>query len=162
ADLDAAAAHLVDGRDYLRQRARMAERHGRHEHAQPEPVGVPRQPGDDRPGVGRRPARRAREALVVVGAEERLDAVRLGALGDREVTPLAHALVWRDKEGKALRSSMIVNPPLMIQVDEIVRGCMIVRVTRSMTQAVESTATTEAIIADVRSFLGELKCVGSE
>jgi len=50
----------------------------------------------------------------------------------------------------------------MIEVDEIVRGGMIVRVTRSMTQAVSTTVTTEAIIADVRSFLGELKCVGSE
>jgi DNA-binding MarR family transcriptional regulator len=50
----------------------------------------------------------------------------------------------------------------MIEVDEIVRGGMIVRVTRSMTQAVPATVTTEAIIADVRSFLGELKCVGSE
>ena len=50
----------------------------------------------------------------------------------------------------------------MIQIDEIVRACMIIRVTRSMTPAVSSTATTEALIADVRSFLGELKCVGSE
>src|SRR5690242_2901279 len=57
---------------------------------------------------------------------------------------------------------MIVNPEPMIAVDEIVRVHMIVRVTRSMTQTVASTVATEALITDVRSFLGELKCVGSE
>jgi MarR family transcriptional regulator, organic hydroperoxide resistance regulator len=57
---------------------------------------------------------------------------------------------------------MIVNPGPMIAVDEIVRVRMIVRVTRSMTQTVASTVATEALITDVRSFLGELKCVGSE
>src|SRR5262245_10609280 len=46
--------------------------------------------------------------------------------------------------------------------DDIVRGGMIVHVTRSMTRTVPTTATTAAIIDDVRSFLGELKCVASE
>src|SRR5690349_21638716 len=59
-------------------------------------------------------------------------------------------------------SSTIVNPAPMIQVDEIIRRCTMPRGTRSMPQVVSSTPAAEALIADVRSFLGELKCVGSE
>ena len=66
ADLDAAAAHLVDGRDDLGEDAGMAERDRRHEHAEADPLGLAGQAGDDRPGVGRRLAGLAREAREVV------------------------------------------------------------------------------------------------
>ena len=62
ADLDPAAAHLIDGRHDLGEDARVPERDRRHQHAQTDPVGVAGQAGDDRPGVGRRLAGRAREA----------------------------------------------------------------------------------------------------
>ena len=93
ADLDPAAAHLVDRRHDLGEAARMAERHRRDEHAEADPVGVAGETGHDGPGVGRRLAGRAREARVVVGPEERLEAVRLGALGDRDVVAVAQSLL---------------------------------------------------------------------
>ena len=117
-DLDPSAAHLVDGRDDLGEAARMAERDRRDEDAEPDPVGLARKPGDDGPGVGGGLPARTREARVVVGAEERLDAVRLGALGDRDVVAVAQTLLRLEHEGEAHRvllMSMIVN------VDTIVR-----------------------------------------
>ena len=101
ADLDAAAAHLVDGRDDLGEGPRVAERDRRHEHAQPDPVGVAGESGHDRPGIGRRLSGRAREALEVVGAEECLEAVRLGPLGDRDVVAIAQALLRLEHESEA-------------------------------------------------------------
>ena len=170
ADLDPSAAHLVDRRHDLGEAARMAERHRRDEHAQADPIGVTGEAGHDRPGVRGRLPGRTREARVVVGAEEGLDAVRLGALGDRDVVAVAEALLRLEHEGEAHRvlllSSMIVN------VDTIVRGSMIVHMTRS-TMPVEvaapatprttrSTVAKAAIIADFRASMAELKCIGSE
>ena len=52
---------------------------------------------------------RTREARVVVGAEERLDAVRLGALGDRDVVAVAEALLRLEHEGEAHRVLPVVH-----------------------------------------------------
>ena len=91
ADLDPAAAQLVDGHGDLGEVARRPERHGRDEDAEPDPARVPRQASEHRPGVGRRLVGLAREALVVVGPEERLEAGRLGPLHDRKLVGVGEA-----------------------------------------------------------------------
>ncbi len=103
ADLDPAAAHLVDRGHDLGEGARVAEGDRRDEDAEPDPVGLAGQAGHDRPGVGRRLAGRPRKALVVVGPEEGLDAVRLGSLGDRDMVAVAEALLGLEHEGEAHR-----------------------------------------------------------
>ena len=50
-------------------------------------------------------------ALIVIGAKERLDAVRLAALGDRHVVAIAEALLRLEHE----RESHAVPPRLLTQ-----------------------------------------------
>jgi len=61
-------------------------------------IGLAGEPGDDRPGIGRGLAGRSREARVVVGAEQGLEAVRLGSLGDRDLVAVAEALLGFDHQ----------------------------------------------------------------
>src|SRR5215208_5461316 len=70
-DLDPAAAHLVDGRDDLGEVAWMPECHRRDEDAEGNVARFPSEASQDRPRVSRRTVARAREALVMVRAEER-------------------------------------------------------------------------------------------
>ncbi len=107
ADLDAAAAHLIDRRDDLGERPRVAERDRRHEHAQTDPVGVAGEPGHDRPGIRGRLPGRPGKALEVVGTEEGLEPVGLGPLGDRDMVAIAQALLGFEHEGEAHRGSSV-------------------------------------------------------
>ena len=101
ADLDPAAAHLVDRRDDLREHPRVAERDRRDERPEPDAFGLARKTGEDRPRIRGRPARRSRKALEVVGSEERLEAVRLGAAGDRHLVEVAEALLGLGHQDEA-------------------------------------------------------------
>src|SRR4051794_25555629 len=76
-DLDPSAAHVIDRRDKLHEVAGIPERHGADKRSERDPRGLPRQPGEDRPRVGRRAAAFAREARVVVAPEEALEAAPL-------------------------------------------------------------------------------------
>ena len=84
AELDPAAAHLVDLRDRDRQRPGQPEGGRRHQRAQPDPAGLPGQPGEGHPGVGRSGQAVAAHRQVVVGPEEGVEAGLLGAPGDGE------------------------------------------------------------------------------
>ena len=101
ADFDPAAAHLIDRRHDLGEAARVPERDGRDEHAEADPVRFAGEPGEDRPGIGRRPPFRPRKARVVIGTEEGLDAIRLGALGDRHLVAVAQSLLRFEHEREA-------------------------------------------------------------
>ena len=114
ADLDATAAHLVDGRHDLREVAEVPERDRRDQHAQPDPVGLAGQPGEDGPGIGGRHAGGSREARVVVGAEERLEAVGLGALGHGHLVAVGHALLGLDHQREAHRDSCMWDEPFRL------------------------------------------------
>ena len=92
ADLDPAAAHLVHGRHELGERARDAERHRRHQRAQLDAASsrAPGPPASPRHRWCAGP-RGAREAGVVVGAEEALEAGRLGSPRDGQDLEVARA-----------------------------------------------------------------------
>ena len=159
ADLDPPAAHLVDRRDDLGEVAGVAEGDRRDERAEPDPVGLAGEPGQDGPGVGRRLAGRSREALVVVGPEERLEPVGLGALGDRDLVAVAQALLGLEHQREAHRSSSTGRPSGWT---EWFAACMIVHMARSMRHRRLQPDDRPAIIADLRASFGELKCIGSE
>ena len=101
ADLDPSAAHLVDGRHDLGERPRMAERDRRHERAEIDAIGLAREPREHRPRIGRRTTGRSWEARVVVGTEERLEAVGLGALGDGDLVAVGQPLLRLDHQREA-------------------------------------------------------------
>ena len=78
-ELDAAAAHRVGLRDLDRERAREAERHRRDERAEPDAGGLASDRREGHPRVGRtRSGCALADALVVVGAEEGVEAEPLG------------------------------------------------------------------------------------
>ena len=66
------------------------------------------QPGDDRPGIGRRLVGRTGKALVMVRSEERLEAGRFGMLRDGQLVGVAHPLLGLDHERKPHR----LDPPV--------------------------------------------------
>ena len=82
AELDPAAAHLVDLGHRDRQRPGQPEGGRRHQRAQPDPAGLAGQPGERHPGVGRAGQAVAAHRQVVVGPEEGVEAGLLGAPGD--------------------------------------------------------------------------------
>ena len=105
AHLDAPARHLVHRDRDLGEVAGRPERDGRDERAEVDPgrfAGKPRQHG---PGVRGGVARGPREALVVVGAEHRLEAARLSPPGDGQLVRIGHALLRLDHQRKAHRCS---------------------------------------------------------
>ena len=71
-------ADVVDRHGRLREDRRFAERHRRHERAEPQPFGARRERPEDRPRVGRTGPRGARGAEVVVRPEQPLEAEPLG------------------------------------------------------------------------------------
>ena len=101
ADLDPSTAHLVHGRHDLGERARVAKRDGRDEHAEADPVRLTRETGHDGPCIRGGLAGRSREALVVIRTEERLETVRLSTPGDRDVVAVAESLLRFEHEGEA-------------------------------------------------------------
>src|SRR4249919_867468 len=99
-DVDASARDVVDGHGHPGEHARVAERRGRDQSAEPDSIRERGQPGDRRPGVVRvrvGPDDRG----VVVGAEESLEVVALGQA--RETNPIVprHALLPFDHETDA-------------------------------------------------------------
>jgi len=75
AELDAAAAHLVDARDGDRERARVAEGSRGDQRAEPDPAGLDRETGQGGPGVRRAwLAGPAAHLQVVIGPEEGVEA----------------------------------------------------------------------------------------
>ena len=93
-ELDPPAAHRVGLRDLDRERTREAERHRRHERAEPDARRLAAERGERHPRVGRARAGSAlADALVVVGPEERVEAELLGRLGDREQLVVRRALL---------------------------------------------------------------------
>ena len=83
--LDAPAAQLVRRDHDLGQVAGGPERDRRHQHAEADPLRVPREARDHGPCVGGVTTRVAREALVVVGPEQGLETGRLRAPGDGQL-----------------------------------------------------------------------------
>ncbi len=110
ARLDPAAAHLVDRGDGLREGPGDAEGHRRDERAEPDARGLPGEARERRPAVGRSAVVRAGEARVVVGAEERLEALLLRGLGHREEIGVAHPLLGLDHDREAHRASLGAGP----------------------------------------------------
>ena len=98
AHLDPPAAHLVDGDRDLGEVAGRPERDRRDQRPEPDRRRVAREPGEHRPGVGRRLARLAREALVVVGPEQRLEPRGLGRPGHGELLVVGEALLGLDHQ----------------------------------------------------------------
>ena len=84
AELDPAAAHLVDLGDRDGQRSGQPEGGRGHQRAQPDPAGLPGQPGQRQPRVGRSGQPVAAHRQVVVGPEEGVEAGLLGTPGDGE------------------------------------------------------------------------------
>ena len=129
ADLDPPAAHLVDGRDDLGEVARMPERDRRDQGAEPDAIGLPGEAGQDRPRVGGRLPGRAREARVVVGAEQRLEAVGLGALRDGDLVAVGQALLGLDHQRETHRR--LLHVVRTVHVDRMIHSTTIVHMTRS-------------------------------
>ena len=103
ADFYPAATHLVDRRHDFGERSRMTERDRRDERAQANALGLARDPGQDRPGVCRRPIGRAGEAAVMVGSKEGLEADSFGQPGQVELIPVRQALLSLDHQREAHR-----------------------------------------------------------
>ena len=101
ADLDAAAAHLVDGRDDLGERTGMAEGHRRDERAEADGRGLAGDSGQDRPGVGGRVVIRAREAAVMVRSKQGFEAEPFGQPGNLQLLQVGQALLGLEHEGDA-------------------------------------------------------------
>ena len=92
-ELDPPAAHLVDLGDLDREYAGIAEGRGGHQRAEPDRAGLPRDPGQGRPGIRRPGQTVAAHVQVVVGAEERAEPEPLGALGDGDEVVVRGALL---------------------------------------------------------------------
>ena len=105
---------LVDGGDDLGEVPGVAERDRRDQRPKPDPVGVAGKPGQDGPRVRGRHAGRPGEARVVVRAEERLQPVRLGSLGDGDVVGVAHSLLGLDLEGETHHDSCMPRKSLTL------------------------------------------------
>ena len=99
AHLQPTAGHLVHGRGQLRKVARVPERHRRDERPEPDAARLAGEAGQDRPGVGGGAAGLTGEAVVVIGAQERLEAGRLGAPGERQLIGIRAALLRLDHQG---------------------------------------------------------------
>ena len=85
-ELDPPAGDVVDGRGRVREQAGQPEGRRRDERPEAERRRARREPGERRPGVVRDVPGLVRLRDVVVGAEERVDPVRLARV--REVAPL--------------------------------------------------------------------------
>jgi hypothetical protein len=74
------------------------ERHRRDKRAEPDSARLAGQAGKDGPRVGGRATGLAGEAVVVVGAQERLEACRLGMLRNRQLVRIGAPLLWLDHQ----------------------------------------------------------------
>ena len=92
------AGHLVHGRGQLRKVARVAKRHRRDERPEPDAARLAGEAGQDGPGVGGGAAGLTGKAVVVIGAQERLEAGRLGAPGERQLVGIGAALLRLDHQ----------------------------------------------------------------
>src|SRR5207245_490714 len=97
AELDAPARDLVRGRRLTREHRRVAEGDGRDEGAEAEARRPDRERAQRRPRVEDRPAL-VEAGEVVVGAEERLDAVLLARVRERDPVVPRHALLALDHQ----------------------------------------------------------------
>ena len=101
----------------------MAERHWRDERAQPDAARLAGQAGEDGPRIGGRATGLAGEAVVVVGAQEGLEARRLGMLRNRQLVRIRAALLWldhqRETHGPPFHLSML-SMIAMIAFDELI------------------------------------------
>ena len=86
-ELDASAGYMVRRRDRVREQSRRAEGDGGDERPEPEGGRARGEGGDRRPGIVRDAVELVALRDVVVGAEERLDAVLLA--GRRQRAPVA-------------------------------------------------------------------------
>ena len=135
----------------------------------PSPIrcGLAGQAGEDRPGVGGRLAGRAREAREVVRAEERIEAVGLGALGRRPAGRRSSSPAGARSSGRS--ASRLLHAAWTIHLDTMIHIDMIVHVTRTIDgstrprdRATASDDLTDRIIADFRATIGAMKCAMSE
>ncbi len=93
-ELDPTAAHRVGLRDLDRERPGETECHRGHQGAEPDTCGLTADRGERHPRVGGTRSRRAlTDALVVVGAEERVEAEALGPQRDGEQLVVGRALL---------------------------------------------------------------------
>jgi hypothetical protein len=125
AHLDAATRHLVDGGHDLRQNARMAEGDRGDQHAEADPLGLPGESGYRGPGIAGRPPELARKTVVVVGAEECLEAGRFCPARDGQLVFVRASLLGLDHQGIAHRvlqrdeGGWRVAP--LLDIDELLR-----------------------------------------
>ena len=103
----------------------------------------------------------------MVGSEERLEAVRLGSLGDGDLVAVAQALLGFDHQRET--HARLLHATWTVQIDRIIRVCHIIHVTRTISPAehdamapIPKQDLTNAIIADFRATMTELKCASSE
>ena len=153
----------------LAKHARMAERDRRDEHAEPDPLGLAGEPGEDGPGVGRRLAGLAREAREVVGAEERVEArspprASRTRAGRRSSSPAGARSSGRSASG---------TPAVGVNHSCLTRYSMsgrIVHVTRTIDPSdrrrprppTSSSDPYAPIIADFRAAMTSSRCASSE
>ena len=98
AKFDTAEAHFVDLRHRDRQRARVSERCGAHQCAQPYARCFAGDCTQRHPRIGRSRLAATAHGQVVVGSEESCEAEPFGELGDGELVSVAGALLWLDED----------------------------------------------------------------
>ena len=102
-ELDPPAGHVVGGGGRVREERGCAEGGGGDERAEPKPRRACGERSDRRPGVVRDVRALVRLRDVVVGAEQRVDAVRLAGLRERAPLLPGHALLPLDHQRDAHR-----------------------------------------------------------
>jgi hypothetical protein len=118
AEVDPAAAHRVHLSDHDGQRAGQPEGRGVDQGADPDPGGLPSQPGQRDPGVGGAgKAQVGAHRLVVVGAQEALEAERLRVPGQPQLVVIGGAAMRLDEERNAHTPSRIRLRPGPIHRD---------------------------------------------
>ena len=101
ADLDPAAAHLVDRGNDFGERSGVAKRDRRNERAEADGRGLASDAGENGPRVGGRLVSRPGEAPVVIGPEKCLESKPFDQPGNLQLLHVCQALLGLDHEGKA-------------------------------------------------------------
>ena len=100
AQFDAPAAHFVHLCHRDGQGARVAERRGGHQRAEPDARRFPGNRAERHPRIGRPGLAVTAHRQVVVGSEEGRIAELFGGLGNGELVGVAGALLWLDEDTK--------------------------------------------------------------
>ncbi len=104
------AAHLVDRGHDLGKRPGQPVGDRRDERPEPDRARLAGDPGQDGPGIGRGQVVGTREALVVVGAEERPEPGRLGPLGDGELLGVGDPLLGLEHDRERIEQVLLGWP----------------------------------------------------